>query len=340
MSINMKQIADKSGVSVATVSRALNKPESVLPETREKILAIINEVGYVPNPLAKAFSTGETNLIALIVPTLNNGFFAQIVEGCQTYLLSKGYNLIIICSNKYKEHELGVLRSIDQRQFRGIIVSGSGFYEGQYEDVLKQFSVPIILIESLPQSYSINSVYINDKIGVEAALNHFLETGHKRIAAVTGETKLITTQRRLKVLKDYLNKKLPDYEVPVVSAIYSSMHSAKISLKELLLIDPKLTAIFAFNDVLAIGIIKGAHELGIKIPEELSIIGFDDIPVASYFTPALSTLYSPSEELGREAAKLLLDKIENNDQQIRNVLLPVKLVLRESTINTKKEVLP
>lgn len=339
MTINIKQIAKKSGVSVATVSRALNKPESVLPKTREKILAIIKEVGYSPNPLAKAFSTGETNLIALIVPTLDNSFFAQLAEGCQTYLLSEGYNLIIICSDKYEEHELGILKGIDQRQFRGILVSGSGFYEDEYVNILEQFKCPMVVIENLPQNYSFSTVFVNDIMGIEAALNHFLKTGHERIAAVTGEINLLTTQRRLGFLRDYLGKKLPNYEVPVVSAEYSSLNSGRMVLKELLLIQPKPTAIFAFNDVIALGIIKAAMELGVKIPEELSIIGFDNIPVASYFTPALSTVYSPSEELGKEAAKLLLDKIDNNEQQIRNILLPVKLILRESTINIKNEVL-
>jgi DNA-binding LacI/PurR family transcriptional regulator len=339
MSINIKQIAKISGVSVATVSRVLNKPESVLPETREKILAVIKEVGYAPNPLAKAFSTGETNLIALIVPTLDNSFFAQLAEGCQTYLLSKGYNLIIICSDKYEEHELGILKSIDQRQFRGVMVSGSGLYEDGYEDILKQFKCPMIVIENLAHNYSFSTIFVNDISGIEAALNHFLQTGHRNIAAVTGEMKLLTTQRRLSFLKDYLSKKLPDYEVPVVSAKYSSLYSGKMILKELLLARPKPTAIFAFNDVIALGIIKEAMELGIKIPEELSIIGFDNIPVSSYFTPALSTVNSPSEELGKEAAKLLLDKIDNNEQHIRNILLPVELILRESTINVKNEAL-
>lgn len=333
MAISIKQIAKKAGVSVATVSRALNIPEKVLPETREKILAIIEEFGYVPNPIAKALSTGETNLIALIIPTLDNSFFAQIAEGCQMYLLAKGYNLIIICSDKYKEHELGILKSIDQRQFKGIIISGSGLYVDEYEEVLKQVSISKVLIESLPRETDISSVFVDDAKGIEAALLHFLEAGHERIAVVTGETNLIPTKRRLMVLKNYLKEKLVNYEVPIIEAHYSSLISGSTALKELLLNKQKPTAILAFNDILAFGVIKAAHELGIKIPEDLSVIGFDDIPMASFSVPALSTVYSPNEELGEEAAKLLLSIIDEHEEDIKNILLPVKLVLRESTIN-------
>jgi DNA-binding LacI/PurR family transcriptional regulator len=333
MGLNIKEIAAQAEVSVATVSRTLNKPDKVLPETREKILAIIKEHGYVPNPLAKALSTGETNLVALIIPTLDNSFFAQLAEGCQMYLLERGYNLFIICSNKYKENELGILKSIDQRQFKGMLISGSGFNEDEYKVILDQVKISMVVIENLPKNDYVSSAFINDLMGIETAMDHFLDSGHKQIAVITGEPRLLPTRRRLKFILEYLREKLPDYEVPVVSAYYASMNSGRKALQELMSGEVKPTAVFAFNDMLALGVIKEAQALGVKIPEELSVIGFDDIPMASFLTPSLSTVYSPSEDLGRESARLLLDKIERHEEFVRNVLLPVKLVLRDSTNN-------
>lgn len=331
---SIKKIAEASSVSVATVSRVLNNPEKVLPKTRQKVLHIIEKFEYVPNPLAKALATGGTNLIAMIIPTLNNSFFAKQAEGCQVYLLGKGYNLVIICSDKYSEHEIGILKSIDQRQFKGMIIAGSGIYESEYPKIIKQVNIPLVIIEDLPNNYSVSSVFNNDMMGVKAAIDHLVKTGHARIAAVTGESNFIATKRRLRYLQSYLQEKFPGYELPVVTAEYSSPSTGRNALETLMNTDPRPTAVLAFNDMIALGLIKASYEIGIRIPEELSVIGFDDIPMASFSKPSLSTVYSPSEDLGKEAAKLLLDQIDNQDTSVKNILIPVKLILRESTINT------
>ena len=191
-----------------------------------------------------------------------------------------------------------------------------------------------MIIEDLPSNYSVSSVFNDDMMGVKAAIDHLVKTGHERIAAVTGESNFIATKRRLNYLQSYLEEKFPGYELPVFTAEYSSPSTGRNALETLMNTDPRPTAVLAFNDMIALGLIKASYELGIRIPEELSVIGFDDIPMASFSKPSLSTVYSPSEDLGKEAAKLLLDQIDNQDTSVKNILIPVKLIIRESTINT------
>jgi len=332
MPINMKSIAAKAGVSVATVSRALNRPEMVHPATREKILAIVEDLGYAPNPFAQGLSTGKTRLIALIVPTLNNSFFGQLADGCQSFLTPEGYNLIIYSFEEYGQKESDLIQEIDQRLVEGLILSGSGFYLDTYQDILQKIKVPVVLVENLPEATDISSVYIDDTAGMAMAAQYLINQGHKQIGIIAGPEKMLTTDRRInavrKVFKDY-QINLNDRHI--VYGEYASLASGAESLQRLMKSKRPPTAILAFNDILAIGALKAAIQLGLRIPEDLAVIGFDDIPMAAYYSPALSTIHSPSLELGKHAARLLLEKLHDSSAPIKKVLLPVELILRETT---------
>jgi DNA-binding LacI/PurR family transcriptional regulator len=332
MSINMKSVAAKAGVSVATVSRALNKPEMVHPVTREKILAIVKELGYAPNPFAQGLSTGKTRLIALIVPTLNNSFFGQLADGCQSYLTPEGYNLIIYSFEEYGHKELGIIQEIDQRRIEGIILSGSGFYLDNYQDVLNKITIPVVLVENSPEVTDISSVYIDDVAGLTMAAQFLINQGHKQIGIIAGPEKMLTTDRRVKAVKSVFKEyNINMFEKYIVYGEYASLESGADALQKLMRLKQPPSAILAFNDILAIGALKSALQLGINIPKELAVIGFDDIPMAAYYSPALSTIHSPSLDLGKHAARLLLEKLGNAQAPIKKVLLPVELILRETT---------
>jgi len=332
MPINMKSIAAQAGVSVATVSRALNRPEMVHPATREKILAIVEDLNYAPNRFAQGLSTGKTKLVALVVPTLNNSFFGQLADGCQSYLVAEGYDLIIYSYEEFGHKDLGIIQNIDQRMIEGLILSGSGFYLDTYQEILNKIKIPVVLVENSPETIGISSVYIDDIAGMTMATQYLINQGHKQIGIIAGPEKMLTTDRRIKavknVFKDYhlnLNEKY------VVFGEYASLESGATALHKLMKNRKPPTAILAFNDILAIGALKAAIQLGLVIPKDLAVIGFDDIPMAAYCSPALSTIYSPSLELGKHAARLLLEKLTDADAPIKKMLLPVELILRETT---------
>ncbi|WP_170290887.1 LacI family DNA-binding transcriptional regulator [Neomoorella glycerini] len=332
MNIDIKSIAAKAGVSVATVSRALNRPEMVRPATREKILALVEDLGYKPNPLARGLATGKTNQIALVVPTLNNSFFGQLAEGSQNFLISQGYSLVIFSSQGYAEKELTIIKNLDQRQVDGLILSGSGFFPSDYQPILEQIKVPAVLVEHLPDDPHLSSVYIDDRAGTTMAIQFLISRGHRQIGVIAGNPRMVTTCRRLQTVKYVLKEAgIPLTKKQVAYGDYALLESGANALLTLITKNSNPpTAIFAFNDILAIGALKAAQQLGIKIPADLAIIGFDDIPSAAFCTPSLSTIHSPSLELGRQAARLLLEQLNQENAPVKKVLLPVELVLRES----------
>lgn len=331
MSIDIKALAAKAGVSVATVSRALNRPEMVQPATREKILALVKELGYAPNPLAQGLSTGKTNLIALVVPTLNNSYFGQLADGCQRYLIQAGYNLVIFSSQEYEQRELTVLSSMEQRRFDGLLLSGSGFFPNEYRSILDLVKIPVVLIEHLPEVTDISSVYIDDAAGTAMAIRHLLNQGHSQIGVIAGNQKILTTTRRLQAVKATLRQnRLPLANLKIAYGEFDSLESGAGAMQKLLKGPSAPTAVFAFNDVLAIGALKAALQAGLRVPQDLAVIGFDDIPMAAYCTPALSTIHSPSLDLGQQAARLLLERINNEAAPLTKMLLPIELVIRET----------
>jgi len=246
MNADIQAIATRAGVSTATVSRAINHPGMVLPATRDKIMAIVKELDYAPNPFAHGLSTGKTKLIALIVPTLNNTFFGQIVDGSQRFLISEGFNLIIISSHEYEKKDLSVINSLDQRKIEGIILSGSGFYTSEYKKILGKIKIPLVIIENLPDETNISSVYIDDINGTTLAIEHLLSEGHKKIGIIAGNQQMIATTRRLKSVKSIFKKhNMPLSSLKIVYGEYDSLKSGAKAFNKLKNVLNPPTAIFA-----------------------------------------------------------------------------------------------
>ncbi len=333
MSMKIRDIAREAGVSTATVSRVLNQPDRVLPETRENVLRVIRQANYVPNPLAKALSTGQTNLVAMVLPTLTNSVFAQMAEGCQEYLSSHQLNLVVLMGQRLNQNELDVLRSIDQRQVKGFIVSGSAFIEKAYGPILDQLRVPAVVIENLPEKGPFSCVYADDIQGFRDVTARFVDQGHRDIGVITGEVDFLDTHRRLQAIRDYLEDHYRhDVRLSVESAHYANIDSGRVAMAKLLGRPKPPTAVICLNDLLAFGALRGAGEAGLRVPKDLEITGYDDIPMASFSSPSLSTVRSPNVALGREAARLLLQQIDHPENPPEEVLLPVELVIRESSL--------
>lgn len=330
--MKIRDIARAAGVSTATVSRALNEPDRVLPETREKVLRVIEEAGYVPNPLAKALSTGQTNLVAMILPTLTNSVFAQMAEGCQDHLSRHHLNLVTLMGLRADQNELDVLRSIDQRLVQGFVISGSAFVEEAYKPILDQLKVPAVVIGKLAEESRFSCVHADDEQGFRDIMAYCVAQGHQRIGVITGETAFLDTQRRLRAIRSFLEESEGNgVRLSVESARFATIDSGRTALQRLCGRPDPPSAVICLNDLLAFGALRGAREAGLRVPEDLSVVGYDDIPTASFSSPALSTIRAPNRELGAEAARLLLRKIARPDDPPESVLLPVELIIRESS---------
>ncbi len=327
--LNIREIADLAGVSVATVSRCLNQPEKVAPKTLARIRSIMEQKDYSPNPSAQSLSTGCTKTVACVVPTLKNEYFNQLAEGCQSALAAIGYRMLIYTM----QGDASFWEKLDQRHFDGMIVSGVGI-PGGIGSRLDKFTVPFVIIdhpEELGDRQDISTVYVQDEAGIGMALSHFYEKGNRSFGILTGsesDTSALAA-RRIRAAEDFFRRHT-DCSYAMEHADYTDLTLTEKACERLLEKDPRPTAIFAFNDMIAAGALRCLLKRGISVPGEIEVIGFDNIPLSSFFTPSLSTISAPNRKLGEKAVDLLLGRLQG-DTEPSHLLYPVELLLREST---------
>ena len=329
--VNIREIAKKAKVSVATVSRCLNQPEKVSEETRNKILKIMREAKYMPSPSAQSLSTGQTRMIGCMVPSLHNAFFAQLAEGCQRVLTQHGYRMLVYTT----DHESDFWNHFNQRGVDGLVISGTDFTISAKPQIDK-IVIPYVLIENSEEMQSIaqspKTVYIDDAQGVQTALQYLYAEGNRVFGVVAFAHDTFVTQRRSRAVREFFATH-PDCTFYEQSSDYTDLYQAQEACRAFLTKEPRPTAIFTFNDMIAAGVVRHLLESGVHIPGEMEIIGFDDIPLASFYTPSLSTVSAPNRRLGEKAAEMLLRSIEGK-ASVDSILFPVDLKLRESTKNS------
>lgn len=327
--MNIREIADLADVSVATVSRCLNQPEKVAPKTLARIRAIIEQKEYSPSPLAQTLSTGCTKTVACVVPTLKNEYFNQLAEGCQSALAAEGYRMLIYTV----QDDDGFWEKLDQRNFDGMIISGVGI-PGGIGTRLEKFAVPFVVIdhpEELGPRQDVSTVYVQDEAGIHMALTHFYEKGNRAFGILTGNESdhSALAKRRIRAVEEFFLQH-EDCTFTAEHADYTDLALTQTACEKLLAKSPRPTAIFAFNDMIAAGALRCLLKRGISVPHEIELIGFDNIPLSSFFTPSLSTIAAPNRKLGEKAVELLLRRLQG-DTAPSHLLYPVELLLREST---------
>lgn len=328
----IKDIAAKSGVSITTVSRVLNmKEEGMSQKTREKVLQVIEEMNYKPNQFARGLITKESKLLGLIVPNINNPFFPELCRGAEDEANRHQYSLIICNSDDNTTKEENYLRLLSEQQVDGILLSSKDGFPSISGKQLEQIKVPCVLLDRGGESGNYNSVFINNEQGGYLAGRHLLELGHQKIACVMGSPNLQNATDRLSGFRRALKEE--NIELPESRVINGDFHmeSAYLQSKKFLS-ETNVTAIFACNDVMACGVYRAAYEMNLKIPEDISIIGFDDIPLVSALIPQLTTIRQDIYEMGRRAVSILIESIidkttENNKKEI----FQPSLIIREST---------
>jgi len=327
--LNIREIADLAGVSVATVSRCLNQPEKVAPKTLSKIRSIMEQKDYSPNPSAQSLSTGHTKTVACVVPTLKNEYFNQLAEGCQSALAAQGYRMLIYTM----QDDVSFWEKLDQRHFDGMIVSGVGI-PGGISGKLEKFTVPFVVIdhpEELGERQDISTVYVQDEAGIGMALTHFYEKGNRRFGILTGPASDTSSlaKRRIRAVEEFFRRHT-DCSFTMEPADYTDLSLTEKACGQLLSGTSHPTAIFAFNDMIAAGALRCLLKRGISVPKEIELIGFDDIPLSSFFTPSLSTIAAPNRKLGEKAVELLFRRLRGDTEPV-HLLYGVELLLREST---------
>ena len=313
MRVTIKDVAKHAGVSPATVSLALNYPDSAISkETRERIKNVVHDLGYRPNRLAASLATKKTNTIGLIVPD-NSNFFIVAYSNCIEHVMREyGYTMILGNSDDSVEKTLQYLYDFSDRGVDAIILTQSIFKDTEDTrlcmDAVNSLQVPVALVDRFPKDHISASVQVNDFLGGYLAFKHLLDLGHRRIGIVSGEMYMYCCTERL----DGCKAALSEYGIPYdASLLYEGNFQIESGIKALpYLLGKSVTAIFAFNDMSAYGLYKEARNYSLKIPEDISVVGFDDLLFSDVIYPPLTTVVYPVNEVAVSVVERLVKLIQ------------------------------
>jgi len=335
MAVTLKQIAEQAGVSIPTVSRILNERETgvkVREETRQRVMAVAAELGYKPNLLARGLVGSKSSLIGVIVRDIADPYLNKVLKGMYDAAIQRQYRLFLGHVGQQADKTLDYGSMFEQSHADGIIVMGDMQDDELALQALTEQHKYVVGVTDRTNRRKFPGVYGDSEGGTALAMEHLWQLGHRRITCVTDPT-ISDGRMRASVYEDFMRthnaaEHIQIHEIP-------RSVEAGFQLGQMLFSDSEndFTAIFAITDTLAIGIIKAAFETGISIPDDVSIIGYDDIDMAPYTTPALTTISQSGHEMGFQTTTLLLDMIKNDlkFEEIDDVVLPPQLIVRDST---------
>ena len=331
----MADVAREAGVSVATVSRLLNNHETVSPDTAARVFAAIEKLSYEPNILARNLRRNESRVILILAPNVTNPYYAHILSGIGDVSTRLGYSALIFTTGDDLEREREGLDMLKKHRADGAILLATNIGGEWLLEYSTQF--PLVQCSEYDPAVDVPHVSIDNYQATVDTMEYLISLGHERIAIISSENEYISTALRLKGYRDTLQKHgiMPRNEYIVYASRDYSFKSGKTKAKELLNVSPRPTAIFCISDTLALGAITSARELGHRVPEDVTVIGFDDVEHTTMFHPYITTVAQPCYELGKHAANMLYAQMNQGKEIHRQVILEHKLIIRESSAPAK-----
>lgn len=328
-------VAKRANVSISTVSRVMNNSPLVTADKRERVLAAIRELGYQPNGLARGLINRRTKTIGVLIPDVSNFFFAEVFRGMEDVAHARGWNVMICNTDRDTKRMLHYIGVLKEKRVDGVVFTSEPITE-EYCEALKSLSVPVILAATTSESFP--SLKVNDEQASFEAVSLLINKGHREIGMVSGPIDdPIAGGPRLAGFR----KALEHADIPFVPEriFYGNYRfdSGKEAAEALLQKFPELTAIFAASDEMAIGIYSYAYEKGIRIPEDLSIVGYDDVRIARMSTPPLTTVAQPLYQMGEAAVAKLIDMITGEVMEPGTEYLKHKIMERGSIKNPRSD---
>ena len=326
MAVSIKDIAKEANVSPSTVSRALNNHPRISDNTKKQIRALAKEMEYVPSIIARDLVGQHSATIGVAISDFLNPFYSDIVASIEDVAVANNYQVFVSSFYRDKQRELELFNIFNERRFAGIIVSGS-LVDNEYLSLPHSDSMPVVLINCPHYPFSVST----DKVlGARLAVEYLVELGHHRIAFIRQGFDSESGRLRLNVFRETLNGNGITVDERYIMAGDEWFTGGVRAVAQLLALAEPPTAVFCFNDMTAIGVINALQQKGYKVPQDLSVIGFDDLDIAYYYHPSLTTVRQPIYQIGRSAAKMVYSLIQNQENIQAQVLEP-ELVIREST---------
>ena len=330
--IGIKDIAARAGVSIATVSHAFRNPGRVSDETRKKVLAVADSLGYSPNRLAASLRTARSGNIVVIIPDIGDGFNSGIIKAIEKVAHSRGYSVLLGDTQGSVQRERDFAAMTVSNQADGIILMSHRLPFDLEDGVLNMEKLPPIVNGCEFTGYEgVPAVAIDDVQAAIDATMHLIDYGHAEIAVITGDMKSTSSRDRLEGFRSAMSQRgLKPNENLIAYSDYT-LKGGEIAAESLLLQRNRPSAIFCFSDEITLGCMYALRQHDFRVPDDISVIGFDDIPMARYFSPPLTTIAQPTTEIGSACATMLLDIIDGKQPETQRLLLPHKLIIREST---------
>lgn len=327
----IKDVALKAGVSTATVSRVISGREKVSQTLIEQVNEAIEELQYRPSRVARNLRVRKANTVGLLVSDIQNPFFTSIMRGIQDTLLAKGYVLLAANSDEDEDQERIHIETLLAEEVAGIILAPASTSARIYADLIEQ-GVGLVIIDRIPDRLKVDSVLVDNTAGARSAVEHLISLGHRRIGIIAGREHVSTATLRQEGYRFALQDAGLPYDPELVSTGDFRQEGGYQAMNALLNLAEPPTAVFSSNNVMTLGALQAIHEKCLKIPEEIALVSFDDMPWAASLQPPLSAVAQPTYEIGTTAARLLLERVNDPERSTRRVILESELIVRGSTV--------
>jgi DNA-binding LacI/PurR family transcriptional regulator len=336
---NIKEVAQRAGVSLGTVSNVLNRPDSVAPETRQRVIDAIKELGYVRNDSARHLRAGHSRTVAIVVLDVSNPFFTDVVRGAEEVVERAGGMLVVCNSGEDMARERRHLELLEEQRVRGLLITPvSDRYQKRLERLIDR-GIPVVLVDRGSGQPNRCSVAVDDLLGGRLAGQHLADAGHRRIAFVGGPFSIRQVADRHAGAGAALSEHDGDIDLRVIETKSLSATAGREAAEAVCAMPAgkRPTAIFCANDLLALGVLQGLTAGGLRVPQDVALVGYDDIEFAAAAAVPLTSVRQPREQLGRTAAQLLLEEADDGARHgHRHVVFQPQLVVRQSTSPRRK----
>ncbi|MEU2430210.1 LacI family DNA-binding transcriptional regulator [Streptomyces sp. NPDC007861] len=333
--VGIKDVARQANVSVGTVSNVINRPDMVAEETRERVLAVIDRLGYVRSETARQLRAGRSRIIAMLVLDMANPFFVEVATGAERAARETGLGVMLCNSAQNPDEEADYLSLFAEQRVRGVLVTPAD-PTGRNLANFGRLGIPHVYVDhDMPRSEAC-SVSVDDITGGTLAVRHLIECGHTGVAYISGPMHLAQCQdRRTGALRALAEAGLPEDRLVHVETERLDVSAGRDAGARLLGMSPRPTAVFCANDLLALGVLQSLYGAGVRIPQDMALVGYDDIEFAAAAAVPLTSVRQPAFRMGRTAAELLIEETDESaagDHEHRRIVLQPELVVRESTL--------
>ena len=332
----IKDVARLAGVSTTTVSHVINKTRFVAEATQEKVLSAVKELNYAPSAVARSLKCNTTRTIGMLVTQSTNQFFSEVIDGVESYCYRQGYTLILCNTGGIYEKQRDYVRMLAEKRVDGMLVMCSDMTPKLMEMLESHSDIPKVIMDWGLEDSQADKIMDNSEEGGYIATKYLIDHGHSHIACLSGHLNKITCQERIQGFRRAMNEAKYDVNEDWILEGNFECDTAVLAADKILAMDEKPTAVFCFNDTMALGLMSRLQQKGVKIPEEMSVIGYDNIELSEYFSPPLTTIHQPKRRVGKNAFEILLERIKNKEHERRIFEMHPELIERESVKNLIK----